>query len=427
MGSQASGLFGVSRWNGLLIVGLLLLPAGGCGLLPRSAAQTPPAGGAQDDSPVAVQTAVAKPGTVEGVLEYTGTTRPAQQVSLRSQISGQLVALSVDAGDPVGQGEVLARVDDGLLRVTVNEAQSELASRQSQVAQAEAEVSDARTALESARVQFQQAQTEADRLKRLAEAGAIPDQQAEQAQLALDVARQGLRSAEEQIRTRQQAVNAAKGQVGSQQAVVAQEQEQLSFTAVRSPLTGVVLQKLLQAGDYVQPGTEILQVGNLSQIEVTVQVSELDLSRVSVGQAVEVRLDAFPDQEFAGRVSRIAPLADATSRLLPVEITLNNSNGRIGSGLLSRVRFTPPGSERVVVPLEAVQEAEGSAQVFVLEDSQSEPVAQARSVTLGSRTNAQVEILAGLEPGEVYVVKSDRPLTDAQPVRTSILSETGNE
>ncbi|PSN12448.1 hypothetical protein C7271_23530, partial [filamentous cyanobacterium CCP5] len=113
--SQVSRWLDVEPWSRLLIVGLLLLPAGGCGLLPRSEAQTPPTAGDRDEGPVAVQTAVAAAGSVEEVLEYTGTTRPAQQVSLRSQVSGQLTALTVDAGDPVSQGAVLAQVDDGLL------------------------------------------------------------------------------------------------------------------------------------------------------------------------------------------------------------------------------------------------------------------------------------------------------------------------
>lgn len=414
-------------WNGLLLSGLLLLPVGGCSLFPRSEAQTGPPAGAEEAAPVAVETAVAATGTVEDVLAYTGTTRPTQEVSVRSQLDGQIQALPVDVGDAVVAGEMLAQIDDDLPQVALNEARAEMTARQSEVAQAKAEVSDVRTAYNEARARLQQARIDAERLRRLANEGAIPEQEAEQAELDRDVAQQALRSAEEQIRTRQQAVNAAQGRVESQRAVIAQQQERLSYASVRSPLTGVVLTKTLEAGDYAQDGDEILRLGDLNTVEVTVQISELDLSRIRPGQTVQVRLDAFPGESFAGRVSRIAPVADATARLLPVEITMDNPEGRISSGLLARVRFTPPGTAQVVVPTAAVQTADGTLQIFVVNEQAAGATVSARVVQLGRQANDQVEILSGLQSGETYVVSSDRPLSDGQAVRLSILSETRAE
>lgn len=435
---QRSGRRHTAIYLGLVVFGLCVAPISSCRLLPRSDAQpSPDTPGQEADQPVAVQTAVAATGTVKEILTYTGTTRPVRQVSLRSQVSGQLQQVTVDAGDGVAQGAVLAQVDDALLRVAVNEAQAELTSRQSEVAQAAAEVSNVKTSLEAAKVRFQQAQTEADRLQRLAAAGAVSTQEAEQAQLAVDVARQALKSSEEQIRTRQQAVTAAQGRVASQQAVVDQAREQLSYAAVRAPLSGVVLQRLLEAGDYVQAGGEILQIGDLSTLEVTVQVSELDLNRISQGQTVRVTLDAFPDRSLTGRINRIAPVADTSSRLLPVEITIPNPDGRVGSGLLARVQFTPPGQANVVLPESALaianppqstdpQPTDTPSTVFVVDPKADPAIAQARQVQIGTKANGQVEILSGLQPGESYVLKSDRPLADGQPVRLSILSETSD-
>lgn len=409
------------------LLGCLLLPTAGCGLLPESAAQTgPPRGRAgQSDQPPAVETQVVTTGTVKDVLQYTGTTQPVQQVVVRSQISGQIQSLPVDIGDTVAPGDLLALVDDALLRVEVNEAEAELASRQSEVAQAQATVSDGRTAVESAQVQLRQAKIEADRLKQLAQAGAISTQEAEQAQVTVAVAQQAVRSAEEQTRTRQQAVNAAQGRVESQRAVIAQAEAQLSYTAVRSPIAGVVLARTLDAGDFAQTGSEILQLGDLSAIEVAVQVSELDLARISRGQPVQVQLDAFPDQQWTGRITRISPVANATSRLIPVEVTIPNPAGRIGSGLLARVRFTPPGAQPVVVPESALSVGAQSAQavVFVVSKADSGSTVKARSVQLGARNQGQVEILSGLKPGETIVIKGDRPLEDGQAVRLSILSD----
>ncbi len=415
------------RWSGLVLSGLLLIPTSGCVLLPQSDAQPGPTGREQEDGPVAVETAIARPGTVEEALEYTGTTRPVQEATVRSQVEGQLRSLVVDVGDPVGAGQTLAQVDDTLLQVAVNEAQAELTSRQSEVAQAEAEVSDVQTSYEEARARLQQAQVDANRLRQLANAGAISFQEAEQAELALSIAEQALRSAEQQIQTREQAVNAVKGRVDAQRAVVAQTQEQLSYTAVQAPFSGVVLEKIVEAGDFVQTGAEILRIGNLSTLEVTVQVSELDLSRISPGQSVQVRFDALPGQEFTGQVARIAPAADTASRQLPVQITLPNPGGRLGSGLLARVRFTPAGTQQVVIPEEAVQDIDNNPKVFVVEENESGAAVRARPVQLGNRANSEVEIISGLEPNESYVVTSDRDLEDGQAVRLSILSETNSD
>ncbi len=416
-----------TRWSGLVLSGLLLIPTSGCVLLPKSDAQPGPPGREQEDGPVAVEAAIARPGSVEEALEYTGTTQPVQEATVRSQVDGQLRSLTVDVGDPVGAGEVLGQVDDTLLQVSVNEAQAELTSRQSEVAQAEAEVSDVQTSYEEAKAELQQAQIDANRLRQLANAGAISFQEAEQAELALSLAEQALRSAEQQIRTREQAVNAVKGRVEAQQAVVTQAQEQLSYTAVQAPFSGVVLEKNVEAGDYVQTGTDIVRIGSLDTIEVTVQLSELDLSRINPGQSVQVRFDALPGQEFTGQVSRIAPIADTVSRQLPVQITLPNPNGRIGGGLLARVQFTPTGASQIVVLEEAVQDIDSNPQIFIVTENESGATVSSRTVQLGDRANGEVEILSGLEPNETYVVTSDRPLEDGQAVRLSILSETSAE
>ncbi|NJN22557.1 MAG: efflux RND transporter periplasmic adaptor subunit, partial [Leptolyngbya sp. RL_3_1] len=291
--------------------------------------------------------------------------------------------------------------------------------------QAQAAVSDARTAVEQARLQVQQARIDADRFQQLAAAGAASDQAAEQAQLTLDIAQQALLSAQEQVTTRQQAVNAAQGRVAAQGATVDQTQARLAFATARSPLNGRVLSRLVEAGDYVQTGAVLLTLGDLTTLHVELAVSELDLAQITRGQPVQVRLDAFPNEVLSGRVTRISPEADPTTRLIPVEVTLSNPAGRLGSGLLARVQFLAPGTALVVVPESALETgAPGAAPlVYVVQETGEESTVQARPVELGDRGNGQVEILAGLSPGEFLVVRSDRPLEDGQPVRLSLLSE----
>lgn len=405
----------------------LLLPTTSCNFLPSEEAQAQSEASEQrESSSAAVETAIAETGTLEDPIEYVGTTQPVRLVSLRSQAEGRLIDLAVNVGDAVTQGQLLGRIDDRLLLAQLNQAEAELAALQSEVAQAESEVSDAQAQVDRTQAELQQAQSDADRLRSLFEAGAGTEQAAEQAQTAVVTAEQAVRSAVEQVRTRQQAVIAAQGRVEAQRSVVAEENERREYSLLASPITGAVLERVTEPGNLVQPGDEVLTLGDFSAIKVIVQLSELELSGVRTGQPVQIRLDAFPDQTFSGQVSRISPAADPTARLVPIEITMPNPGGQIGSGLLARAQFQSNQAERVVIPEIALQVA-GEANettLFVVEGSGEAAKAVARTIQIGNRANGQVEIRSGLQPGEAYVARSSAPLQDGQTVRLSVLSET---
>ncbi|MGI0483939.1 efflux RND transporter periplasmic adaptor subunit [Pantanalinema rosaneae CENA516] len=440
-----SRTFGIAGW--LILAGLLPV-LWGCGELSRAEVETRQQSNAAQEA-ASANVVVAREGTIRAAREYTGTTQPFRLVSLRSQVEGQLLNLDVTVGDAVQQGQVLAQVDSTVLATSVTEAQAEVAARESEVAQAQIGVSDARTQVNRARAELQQAQSDLKRLQYLVDQGAIPAQQAEQASTQVTTAAETLRSAQEQVRTRQQAVVAAQRRVAAQQAVVNRERERQSFAALSSPVTGSVVEQPIDPGSLVQPGTEVLRLGDFSQVKVAVQISELELGDLRLGQSVRVRLDAFPQQEFNGTVTRISPAADPVARLVPIEVTIPNSSGRIGSGLLARVTLNQASNRpRILVPetaLEVNQERRGGqgggnqqanqgdrrqnqtasnrGTVFVVEGNGNEGKVTARQVTLGSRGDGQVEIVSGLRSGERFVARSSRALKPGDTVRLSVLSD----
>ncbi|MES2459665.1 MAG: efflux RND transporter periplasmic adaptor subunit [Armatimonadota bacterium] len=350
----------------LLIASLLPLSVGLHGCSRPSDAETSKGkngkGGEAANGPVAVDVVAARIGALRPELEYTGTTRPTREVSLRAQAEGRLLTLAVDVGDRVQRGQVVARLDDDLLQSAVQQAEAELASRISQVASARSQVGDARTRVQQARFDLTQKQADAGRYAYLAKEGAGAVQTAEQTRTAARIAAQAVRSAEQQVKNLQSVVEAAQGQVKSQQAAMKQAKERLSYAVLRAPVTGLVTAKVSDVGNLVQPGGEVLRIGDFRLAQVDVQVSELELSRVSVGQLVRVALDAFNGREIIGRVDRISPQADTVSRLVPVTVTVANTNGKIGGGLLARVRFGRTADQKIVIPDSAFQVAQKPGQ-----------------------------------------------------------------
>ncbi|KAB8335168.1 efflux RND transporter periplasmic adaptor subunit [Scytonema tolypothrichoides VB-61278] len=425
------------------VVSIGLLTAG-CGSLPKEesaqAQSQRPGGKQQGGGAVPVDALIARTGVLREEPEYTGTTNPFRTVSLRSQVEGRLLALNVDVGDAVKQGQIIAQLDDALLRTAQNQAEAELAALKSEVARANAQISNARAQVGSARAELEQAQADSQRQQKLVKEGAIAQQVAEQARTEARTAAQALRAAQEQVRTQQQALAAAQGRVVAQQAVVAEAKERRSYARLTSPITGAVLEKVTEPGNLLQPGNEALRIGDFSRVKVVVQVSELELGKVRVGQSVKVRLDAFPNQTYTGQVTRISPAADTTARLVPVEVVIPNRDSKIGSGLLARVKFETQTQARVIIPEIALQGTSGdkgqsassSSQspvskrqgtVFVVTQAGDKVTVTARAVTLGERSDGNVEVLSGLQAGERFVTRSGRPLKDGSIVRLSILSE----
>jgi HlyD family secretion protein len=441
----------------LLLCAVLLLPCiQGCGAFSKTEAdaQSGPPGGQREGGPVSVNVAIAKTEVLQESIAYMGRTRPVREVSLRAQVEGRLLKLEADVGDLVKQGQILAQLDDSILVTGVTQAQAELAALQSEVTRAQSQVRNAQAQAEQAKAELRQAQVDAARLQSLQRSGAIPQQESERAQTAAATAQQTLNSATAQIATEQQAVAAAQGRVVAQRAVVAEAQERQSYTLIASPISGVVLEKVSEPGNLVQPGGEILKLGDFSQVKVVAPVTDSEGSNIRVGQSAQVKLDAFPNESFSGRVSRILPVANSIQ--FTVEITIPNINGQIGSDLFARVSF---GSQapRVIVPETALQEegeqgtrgarnqgSRGAAAeeqgskgarnqgskpkssegtVFVVTGTGAQAKVQARRVQLGDRANGKVEIISGLKPGERFVAKSSKPLKNGAPVRLSALSE----
>jgi HlyD family secretion protein len=340
---------------------LATVTLGSCGLIPQNTAGAQPNPNQSQQAP-AVDVAIASQETLGTAQEFIGTTEPVREVSLRSQVEGRIININARVGEVVTQGQILAQLDDAILLTNVVQAEAQVAALEAEVSRARSQVSTAAAQAEQARLEVEQARRDSDRLSALASDGAISQQQAEQSRTSQRTQEQLLNAALARISTEEENVAAAIRRVEAQQAVVAQARERQSLTLIPSPLDGVVLERISEPGNLLQPGNEVMKLGDFSSVKVVALVSELDLSKVQMGRSVQVRLDAFPDQNFTGRVSSISPSADPVSRQIPVEVTVPNASRRITGGLLARLSFNDNRAPRVVVPQSAIPElARGGA------------------------------------------------------------------
>ncbi len=405
----------------ILLLLLLVLPSlAGCGSIFKTEVEAQGKINRSKRSP-AVEVAIASLDRLREPLAYIGNTEPVREVSLRSQTEGRLLELNVDVGDRVEIGQVLARLDDNILQTNLKEARAELAARESEVRNALNRVRNAEVQAERSEVELQQARADAKWNSSLTASGVISRQQAEVAQKDAAVAAKVLRSAREQISIEREAVATARQRVSVERSVVAQVKERLSYAVLKSPISGIVIDRLSEPGNLIQPGNEVLKLGNFDRIKIVVPISELALFKVTVGQTVNVSLDAFPGQKITGRVSRIAPAADITTRQIPVEIIIPNPEGRIGSGLLARVEFSDRNfADKIIVPETALQ---GKDTIFILDRDGEKATVTAKKVQIGDRYNDRIEIISGLKPGDRFVIRTSRPLKTGESVRLSVVSK----
>jgi len=180
---------------------------------------------------------------------------------------------------------------------------------------------------------------------------------------------------------------------------------------LRSPVSGVVLQKNVVQGQAIMAGSPLFQIADLSTVWVEADVFENDLGAIRVGQAAEVSFDAYPGDVVRGRVSYLYPTVDPVARTGRVRVELANPGGRVRPGMFATVRVTSPlGARGVVIPRQAAL-VTGDRQLVFVEDSLGRFVP--RFVTLGAETDSLVEVREGLRAGE-RVVAAAAFLLDAE-------------
>ena len=342
----------------------IIVPLAVAGLLLAACGRQPASQDAQRPDTAPVHTAPAESVHIQGSVRSVGMLEPRVEMRLSFKVGGVIDAVNVDVGDRVRRGQLLATIKRAEVDAAMNQA--------SQAAE--------------------KARRDLERGRRLQADEVATEEQVQDLATAYSVARSTLEAARFNSR----------------------------YASIEAPQDAVVLQRLADPSELVQPGQAVLLLGGTSGgWLVRTALADRDAVRVNADDLATISFDAFPGREFSGRVTRIGSSADPQTGTFDVEIELMPDGARFARGLVAKVtlsvRDATQAASQTVVPLTALVEANGTqAIVYVLDPQQS--VALRRQVTVGSISGGRVVIDAGLEAGELVISDGAAWLTEGKPV-----------
>lgn len=333
-------------------------------------------------------TAVTTGSTVPSA-RYSANVEPSVRVDLAFKMGGYVATIlsrkvdgklrHVQEGDHVAKGEVLARLHEADYLVRVEQARAQLA-------QAEA-------ALGQAKLDFERAQ-------QLFESQAL-------AQATFDGAKARF--------------DAIRATTAAARALVQQAELARADCSLRAPLDAIILKRLIEVGSLVGPGSGGFVLADTRSMRVVFGVPDVVVNKLKPGSLLEVRIEALPGEKFAGRITRVSPVADLKSRLFDVEVTLANPEQRLRAGMIAALAVPEPGllAPTPLVPLAAIVRPAGHAEgfaVFVVEHQGDRPIVRQHAVRLGEIVGNQVAVLDGLHAGEQVVISGAALAVDGEAV-----------
>jgi RND family efflux transporter MFP subunit len=356
-------------FRGVLAAGLALaVSTAACGGADTDA--SPPASAAVQLSPQNVATATVAE-LVSGPA-VSGQLTPAREATVRAQVGGSIVNLTVDRGQPVRGGQVIAQLSSRDLDEAFSSAQA---------------------AVRSADTALTVAQSEMQRTESLVKGGALAARDLEQARNAVANAEAQLAAA----RAREKAV-----------------WQQRDDTTIRAPFGGIVSERAANIGDVVAPGAAIATIIDPSSLRLEALVPSDQIAQVQPGAQVRFNIRGLPGQTVIGLVERISPTADPITRQVPLFVSLPNVDGKLIAGLFAEGRVDASRRVGVVIPQAALDETGPVPTVTRIRDGKAERVA----VQLGIRQaeTERVEILSPLEAGDVVILGSAKGVAPGTPV-----------
>lgn len=375
------------------------------------------------------------------VLSASGYVVAHHKIAVGAKVMGRVAWIGVEKGDRVQQGQVLVRLEDSDFRAQSNQARANLAAAQARLDQLrtgsrpQEKLKDKAGVLQ-AEATLRNAEAEYKRTEELVRAGVSSRAELDRAiaqrdtsRALLDAARQS--STMTDMGPRVEEIRAAEAQVQQMKAALAYSDTQLAATEIKAPVSGTVLQRIVERGEMVSPSafggesgarTSVVALADLDDLQIELDISQTDFARLKMGQRAEIIPEAFPNLKYSGFIAEIAPEANRAKATVQVKVKVDNPDEQLRPEMNARVNFLGEeqptqgkSSARVLVPKAAVVRRDGSPFVFVVKGNKVEQ----RSIRLGDEAGEFYYVLEGLSGGESTATTGAEKLRDGDRVKIS--------
>jgi membrane fusion protein (multidrug efflux system) len=318
---------------------------------------------------------VATNGSIMTGPSISGTLEPDREAVLRAQVSGSVLQTYADQGQAVSAGTVLARIDASGIQDAYNSA---------------------RAGLMSARNAADVAAKDLARNEKLLTAGAIAERDIDQSRRASIAAQAALSDANSRLASAEKAYRS---------------------TTVTSPFGGIVSERPVSSGDVVQPGTALFTVVDPSSMRLEASVPAEQLASIRIGVPVGFTVSGYPGRQFVGRITRINPTADPTTRQVRIYVSIPNEGRSLVGGLFATGRMSTATKQGLVVPQSAVDVRGSFPSVMRVRQGKAEKVPV--QVGLTDKSSETIEVLSGLQAGDTLLLGAAQGITPGTMVRVS--------
>ncbi|WP_263381479.1 efflux RND transporter periplasmic adaptor subunit [Granulicella arctica] len=375
-------------------------------------------------------------GSISDQITADALLAPLAQAAISPRVSAPVKRFYVQRGAHVKAGQLLATLENSDLAAAALDTKGTYTAAQGSFetetrAQVPEDTAKAQTDLAQAKANLDLSQSVVNGRTQLFAQGAIPGRDLDtakatlvQSQAAYDVAKLHLQSVE-QI-SRKASLQSAEGQLTSAKGKYLGAEAQLSYTEIRSPISGIVTERALFAGETASAGTALLTVMDTSALLAKLHLSQVQAQQLVLGGAATVAVPGIADPIDA-KVSLISPALDPGSTTLEVWLRVDNRDGKLKAGTPVRAVITGRTiSHALLIPSDALQvAADGTSKFVMIVDSNS--TARKRPVTIGIRTAEQVQVLSGISAADTVIVTGSYALDDKTKVKVGPPAAAGKD
>ncbi len=367
------------------------------------------------------------------ILTATGYIIAAHKIEVASKVNGRVAWIGVDKGDHVKAGQILVRLEDDEYRAQVTQQQGQLANLEAKLQEDEngsrpEEIEKARADVNESKADLNDAKASLDRTRQLVSEGVLAKQSLDDAQAKYDGDAAKVASLQRTLDLavlgpRKEEIQQIRGQIEQAKGALAYVQDQLDNTIIRAPITGTILDRNVEKGEFITTGFVgdkgakgyIVTMADLNDLQVELDISQNDFPKLGPRQKGIITTDAYPDRKYQGFVEQVSPEADRAKATVQVKVKVEKPDGYLRPDMNATVAFynDAPAEQSsvkrvIIIPGAAVQ----GGSVFVVVNGR----ARKRNIETSGSSASGVLVDSGLIGGEDLIVSPPTGLKDGQKV-----------